>query len=96
MSEDPLSRHILSGGYLYPCHALFLPGFGPSPMANATEVKFTAEAAAALKGLAEVISRVPGSAPLRYLTLSEVDELVAANVYHSSATARRSSAINVA
>jgi ribulose-5-phosphate 4-epimerase/fuculose-1-phosphate aldolase len=96
LSEDSLSRHILSGGYLYPCHALFLPGFGPCPRANASELKFTPEAAAALNGLAEVISRLPGSAPLRYLTLSEVDELVATNAYHAAQLQDTTSAINIA
>jgi len=84
LSEDPLSRHILSGGYLYPCHALFLPRFGSCAMEDPQAGNFTPDEAAALKGLAEVISRIPGSAPVRYLTLSEVNELLAANVYHAA------------
>ena len=83
LAEDPVSRRILSGGYLYPCHALFLPGFGPAFRPADSTPEFTAEAAAAVKGLAEVVSRIPGSAPVRYLTSPEVDELLAANVYHA-------------
>jgi hypothetical protein len=96
LSEDALSRRILSGGYLYPCHALFLRRFGPAAMARASADDFTPEAAAALRGLAEVIARIPGSAPVRYLTLSEIDELLAANVYHAAQIQGASPSINLA
>jgi hypothetical protein len=96
LSEDVLSRHILSGGYLYPCHALFLRRFGPAAMALAPSDDFTPETAAALKGLAEVVARIPGSAPVRYLTLSEIDELLAANVYHAAQTQDAAPAIHLA
>jgi len=96
LSEDALSRHILSGGYLYPCHALFLRGFGPAFRADDSNLDFNAEAAAAVKGLAEVISRIPGSAPVRYLSSSEVDELLAANVYHRTDVQPTAPTINLA
>jgi len=96
LSEDALSRRILSGGYLYPCHALYLRRFGPAAMARASVEDFTPEAAAALRGLAEVIARIPGSAPVRYLTVSEIDELLAANVYHTAQIQGAAPAINLA
>ena len=96
LSEDAISRRILSGGYLYPCHALFLRRFGPAAMAGASAEDFTPEAAAALRGLAEVIARIPGSAPVRYLTVSEIDELLAANVYHTAQIPSATPAINLA
>lgn len=96
LSEDALARHILSGGYLYPCHALFLRRFGPAAQPCARPEDFTPEAAAALKGLAEVIARIPGSAPVRYLTSSEIDELLAANLYQAGQVENTSSPANLA
>jgi ribulose-5-phosphate 4-epimerase/fuculose-1-phosphate aldolase len=96
LAEDPVSQHILSGGYLYPCHALFLPGFGPASRPGNSTPEFTAEAAAAVKGLAEVVSRIPGSAPVRYLTPPELDELLAANVYHAAQMQATTSSANLA
>ncbi len=94
LSEDALSRHVLSGGYLYPCHALFLRGFGPSATARPFGAAFTAESSAALKGLAEVVARIPGSAPVRYLTAPELDELLAANVYKTPQVPDAAPAVN--
>jgi ribulose-5-phosphate 4-epimerase/fuculose-1-phosphate aldolase len=82
LAEDPVSRRILSGGYLYPCHALFLGDVDPCDR-GASLCDLPPERAAALNGLAEVISRIPAAAPVRYLTEAEVAELLAADVYHS-------------
>lgn len=79
LASDAVARRILSRGYLYPCHALFLNNFDPC----ADETEFSDESAAILAGLVEVISRIPPSAPLRYLTAEELSELQTANLYHA-------------
>jgi ribulose-5-phosphate 4-epimerase/fuculose-1-phosphate aldolase len=82
LAEDPISRRILSGGYLFPCHALFLRNVDPCNVGSSL-CDLAPEEMAALQGLAEVVSRIPPAAAIRYLTQTEVAELLATDVYHS-------------
>jgi ribulose-5-phosphate 4-epimerase/fuculose-1-phosphate aldolase len=83
LAEDSISRRILSGGCLYPCQALFLGNMDLCDTRGADLCELPPDGSAALNGLAEVISRIPAAAPVRYLTAAELTELRAADVYHS-------------
>jgi hypothetical protein len=102
LATDRLSRRILSGGVLYPCQAIFLPGSTPvlsSPLSQepcagqrawAAQQTFqlfedrgvlcgkqmTRAEQQMLVGLANVVQRIDASAPLRYLTTSEVGDVL--------------------
>lgn len=101
LRRDATAKRVLAGGYLYPCHALYLSEFGGSSIcqfggANQRGPYLKAEIASALSGLAGVISRIPAHAPLRYLAPAELEELMAANVYQTAAPKLRQSALQTA
>lgn len=88
LATDDISRRIHSGGVLYPCQAIFLCGIGSGrghgdqmllTVSNhgvlASEHMTRAERET-LIGLANVVQRIDASAPLRYLTTSEVRDVV--------------------
>jgi rhamnose utilization protein RhaD (predicted bifunctional aldolase and dehydrogenase) len=90
LATDRLSRRILSGGVLYPCQAIFLPGTTPVLASPASQQAFqlfedrgvlcgnhmTRAEQQMLAGLANVVQRIDASAPLRYLTSSEVSDVL--------------------
>ena len=88
LATDDISRRIHSGGVLYPCQAIFLRGIG-SGRGYAEEMllmvsnhgvlaseHMTRAERETLVGLANVVQRIDASAPLRYLTASEVLDVV--------------------
>lgn len=89
LARDPLARRILSQGVLYPCQIMFLPDLVPSLSAEYQPPsivlvdgegvlcsKFVTKAQQqVLRGLAEVVQRIDASAPIRYLTISEVSDV---------------------
>jgi len=88
LGTDPISRSILSGGMLYPCHGIFLRGGRRSSFASSdTEAppflvvprcgvlidkSMTRPEYAMLTGLVEVVQRIDASAPIRYLRGAEI------------------------
>ncbi len=99
LATDRISRRILSGGVLYPCQAIFLPGTVPSFAFSPLEELYgvgerttgprliddegvlcsepmTRAEQEMLIGLAGVVQRIDASAPCRYLTASEVSDLL--------------------
>jgi rhamnose utilization protein RhaD (predicted bifunctional aldolase and dehydrogenase) len=92
LGSDPLSRKLVSKGILYPCQAIFL---GPTPAERAAKAPFrivadsgivvsekiTRAERAILGGLMQVARRVDCSAPIRYLTESEVAHVLNADAY---------------
>lgn len=89
LATDRLSRQILSGGVLYPCQVMFLPetvskfqqhrpasvlliedgGVVCSKQATPAQLE-------TLRGLAEILQRVDQTAPIRYLTDSEISQVL--------------------
>ncbi|MDQ2841368.1 MAG: class II aldolase/adducin family protein [Acidobacteriota bacterium] len=91
LATDHISRRILSGGVLYPCQAIFLPETMPVPASSLpSQERYDALAGARmtraeqemLVGLANVVQRIDGSAPIRYLTASEVVNVLNGEVDH--------------
>jgi rhamnose utilization protein RhaD (predicted bifunctional aldolase and dehydrogenase) len=86
LAADPLSRRIVAGGVLYPCQAMFLPDLVPSLSRESRDPALvlidgegvlcskymTAAQQQVLRGLAQVVQRIDRSAPVRYLTASEI------------------------
>jgi ribulose-5-phosphate 4-epimerase/fuculose-1-phosphate aldolase len=82
LGTDQISHGILAGGLLYPCQAIFFGfpySYGPVMTIKRCGVVVSRSIAPAelamLFGLAEVVQRISGSAPLRYLTEAEVAAL---------------------
>ncbi len=92
LATDHIARRILSGGVLYPCQAIFLPGTTPVRTSLrcaerqvllvmeddgvlASEYMTRAEQEV-LAGLANVVQRIDAAAPLRYLSDSEVMDVL--------------------
>jgi rhamnose utilization protein RhaD (predicted bifunctional aldolase and dehydrogenase) len=86
LAADPLARRVVSGGVLYPCQAMFLPDLVPCLSRECGDRAvvlidregvlcrkyMTAAQQQVLRGLAQVVQRIDGSAPVRYLTASEI------------------------
>jgi rhamnose utilization protein RhaD (predicted bifunctional aldolase and dehydrogenase) len=86
IATDPVSREILANGILYPCQPIFLGSEIPVVSRQPRDSPFVAIAGAGtlvsdrisngeleiLAGLAEVVRRIDGGAPLRYLTAEEL------------------------
>jgi len=94
LAADPASWRILSGGVLYPCQAIFLPGAAPALASSLPrELQFllrermplliekhgivcskymTRADQEILSGLIEIVQRIDPSAPIRYLSTTEV------------------------
>jgi rhamnose utilization protein RhaD (predicted bifunctional aldolase and dehydrogenase) len=99
LATDRLSRQILSGGVLYPCQVMFLPdtvsklqqhrpasvllidGGGVLCSKQATPAQLET-----LRGLAEVLQRVDQAAPIRYLTDSEISQVLNGPSYRGTST----------
>jgi rhamnose utilization protein RhaD (predicted bifunctional aldolase and dehydrogenase) len=98
LAADPLSRRILSGGVLYPCQAMFLPDLVPSLSHEYREPAvllidgegvlcskyMTPAQQQVLRGLAQVVQRIDRFAPVRYLTASEIWEVLNGPVYQGA------------
>ena len=122
LATDPISRRILSGGVLYPCQAIFLPGMMSAPAASFASQKpcyghwghstrqvflviedhgvlacehMTRAEEEMLVGLANVLQRIDAAAPLRYLTASEIRNVLngAGDNYRRSADVNCHSAV---
>ena len=114
LATDHISRRILSGGILYPCQAIFLPGImsvlasslhlppscsGQPDYAGQQVLRVIADQGVLaseqmtraeremLTGLANVVQRIDASAPLRYLSASEVTDLLNGELDHYKQTA---------
>jgi rhamnose utilization protein RhaD (predicted bifunctional aldolase and dehydrogenase) len=85
LGTDPVSRRILSCGFLYPCQAVFFhdPGISPFLVIEGRGVLLARDISrtelAMLTGLANIILRVAPDAPIRYLEESELRRISAAN-----------------
>lgn len=74
---DPVSRRILAGGVLYPCQAIFLSASAQlfhlyEDQGVLCTSHITPAEQQTLIGLSNVVRRIDASAPLRYLTTSEL------------------------
>ena len=104
LATDHVSRRILSGGVLYPCQAIFLPGTVPALASSLSDEpccgqpgqktkrmlrmiadhgvlcsrNMTRAQQEMLVGLAGIVQRIEASAPLRYLTASELLDVLGA------------------
>ena len=89
LATDRLSRQILSGGVLYPCQVMFLPDTvsklqhrRPASVLLIDDggvlcnKRATPAQLETLRGLAEVLQRVDRAAPIRYLTDSEISQVL--------------------
>ncbi len=86
LGTDPLSRRILSGGFLYPCQAIFLPSTAPGHLQRETlriqeqgvlcSSEMTQAEQETLFGLGCVVQRIDAGAPLRYLSPTEVADVL--------------------
>jgi rhamnose utilization protein RhaD (predicted bifunctional aldolase and dehydrogenase) len=87
LATDPVSWRILSGGVLYPCQVIFLPGTAPQNREYVLRERMpllierhgvvcskymTRADQEMLSGLIEIVQRIDPSAPIRYLSTSEV------------------------
>jgi rhamnose utilization protein RhaD (predicted bifunctional aldolase and dehydrogenase) len=95
---DQLSRRILSQGVLYPCQVMFLPDLVPCISHEYRQLsillidgegvlcsKFITPAQEqVLRGLAEVVQRIDGLAKIRYLTTSEVLDVLNGPSYYGA------------
>lgn len=75
--DDPVSRRILEGGILYPCQAMFL-GAGTAAF---SDPDLTLTQRAVLGGLMQVVRRIDETAPLRYLSDEEIEELLTEDLH---------------
>jgi rhamnose utilization protein RhaD (predicted bifunctional aldolase and dehydrogenase) len=86
LGTDPVSRRILSNGFLYPCQAMFFhdPGISPFLVIEGRGVLLARDISRAesamLIGLANIILRVAADAPIRYLEQSELRRVATANI----------------
>ena len=90
LATDQASQRILDGGVLYPCQAIFLPGTTPFQRTQTARLTphmldghgvlcsrdMTRADHEMLTGLTNIVQRVDPSAPLRYLTPSEVHHVL--------------------
>ena len=87
LATDPVSWRILSGGVLYPCQVIFLPGTTPQNREYVLRERtplliekhgvvcskyMTRADQEMLCGLTEIVQRIDPSAPIRYLSTTEV------------------------
>jgi rhamnose utilization protein RhaD (predicted bifunctional aldolase and dehydrogenase) len=94
LATDSASWRIVSGGVLYPCQAIFLPGAAPTLAASLSrELQYllrermplliekhgvvcskymTRADQEMLSGLTEIVQRIDPAAPIRYLNITEV------------------------
>lgn len=85
LGTDPVSRRILSSGFLYPCQAIFFHdrGINPFLVIEGCGVLLARDISRAelamLTGLANIILRLAADAPIRYLEESELRRIAAAN-----------------
>lgn len=98
LAADQLSRCILSKGVLYPCQAMFLPDLVPclSRECRAPALLLidgegvlcskymTAAQQQVLRGLSQVVQRIDRSAPVRYLTASEIWDVLNGPAYRGA------------
>jgi len=81
---DPVTARILEGGILYPCHAMF---FGAKPflcsetLSDSAWASMTDTQRTVLGGLLEVVRRIDDGAPIRYLSDTEVSDLLTHDVH---------------
>jgi rhamnose utilization protein RhaD (predicted bifunctional aldolase and dehydrogenase) len=78
--SDPVTARILQGGILYPCQAMFL-GTKPLVLTEALWNQMTDIQRTVLDGLLEVVRRIDESAPIRYLSEIEVNDLLTHDVH---------------
>ena len=108
LSTDSISRHILTRGVLYPCQAIFLAARAShsgaaQPLFQTVEnhgvlcsQHMTQAQGQMLAGLADVIRRIGSSAPVRYLTDSELHDLSSAEVEAYRRVANTDSQVDLA
>jgi ribulose-5-phosphate 4-epimerase/fuculose-1-phosphate aldolase len=74
-AADSVTARILRGGILYPCQAMFL-GTQPLILNESRLSQLTDTQRAVLEGLLQVVRRIGESAPIRYLSDTEIRELL--------------------
>lgn len=98
LAADQVSRRILSDGVLYPCQAMFLPDLVPC-LSHEHRVPavllidgqgvlcskyMTSAQQQVLRGLAQVVQRIDAFAPVRYLTASEIWDVLNGPAYQGA------------
>ena len=78
--SDSVTARILQGGVLFPCQAMFL-GTKPLLLTDSLRDTLTDIQGSVLTGLLQVVGRIDESAPIRYLTETEIADLLCRDIH---------------
>jgi hypothetical protein len=100
LGTDPIARGLVSRGILYPCQAIFFSPSLPVQPFRIVEDRgivvrdgITRTEYAMLAGLMQVVQRIDGSAPVRYLTDAEVADALSADAHRYRALMETTSGV---